>query len=99
MCGYDIIATHSHTTEENRMLYRQTANKYGHPRFAIHFLKLLKADEVHSDLPLDEKYKMALDRSRVLGGKKYHNKNFGGGIIFTTFDEIELERKITELTK
>jgi hypothetical protein len=79
------------------MLYRQTTNTHGHPRFAVHFLSLLTKAECNSDDSIPNLYALALSKAKKLGGKKYHNKKFGGGIIFTTFDEHELEKQLKEL--
>jgi hypothetical protein len=31
---------------------------------------------------VNDKYAQALKRAKQLGGKKYHNKKYGGGIVF-----------------
>lgn len=52
----------------------------GNSRHVCHFLAVLgKADEsVH----LEQKYALALKRAATLGGCKFHNKQYGGGIVF-----------------
>jgi hypothetical protein len=42
-------------------------------------------------------YSIALKKSRKIGGRKYHNKSYGGGIVFTSYNEGELEREISEI--
>ena len=56
----------------------------GNPRYCIHFLALNTPAE-NADYSGDfitRKYNLALARARKLGGRKFHNKQFGGGIIF-----------------
>ena len=67
-------------------------NSYGNPRFVIHFL----------NIPLDEmefhlKYNSALYKCKALGGKKYHNKSYGGGIVFSTYNLDDLITKLNNL--
>ena len=51
----------------------------GNPRHVCHFLHFLGEDEGCN-------YDLALRRSRQLGGKKFHNKQYGGGIVFQMYD-------------
>jgi len=63
---------------------RMTNDSNGNPRYCIHFLALNTPAE-NADYSGDfitRKYNLALARARKLGGKKFHNKQFGGGIIF-----------------
>lgn len=46
----------------------------GNPRYVIHFLQLA------------QDYADALRLAKPLGGRKYHNKQYGGGIVFSTYD-------------
>lgn len=32
---------------------------------------------------LDDAYEYAIEKTKKIGGKKFHNKSFGGGIVFT----------------
>lgn len=52
----------------------------GNPRYVCHFLRLnIPADDSQD---VSEKYITALARSREFGGRKFHNKQYGGGIVF-----------------
>ena len=42
-------------------------------------------------------YKLALSRARKLGGKKYHTKAFGGGIVFASYDLDRINKSIESL--
>ena len=71
----------------------------GNPRYCIHFLALNTPAE-NADYSGDfitRKYNLALDRARKLGGKKFRNKQYGGGIIFTTYNLRELCEQINSL--
>ena len=57
----------------------------GNPRYVIHFLQLA------------DTYERALFLGRKLGGRKFHNKQYGGGIAFQSYNTQDLERKINEL--
>jgi hypothetical protein len=72
---------------------RVTSDVYGNPRYACHFLKLLTDEEKQRDwtstsdiFGIDSQYKFAVKRSNLLGGRKYHNKKFGGGIVFQSYN-------------
>ena len=73
----------------------------GNPRYVCHFLNFLKQDEVYagSDISLDDKYSIALQRAKELGGKKFHNKQYGGGIVFQAYATDMLEESILELVE
>jgi len=82
---------------ENKIeLTRINSDKNGNPKYVCHFLNFIKPNE---NLSIDEKYNLALKRSRQLGGRKYHNKKYGGGIAFQCFNTRELENEIIELMK
>lgn len=56
----------------------------GNPRFVCHFLNL----DVHgwqSNISLSDRYAIALKLANTLGGRKYHNKSYGGGIVFQEY--------------
>lgn len=56
----------------------------GNPRYVIHFLQCLP-DRIRSDyqtMTISEKYKYACKLMNKIGGKKFHNKQYGGGIVF-----------------
>ncbi len=56
----------------------------GNPRFVCHFLQLTnKADD---GLSIQEMYDVAVKRACKIGGRKYHTKAYGGGIVFTSYN-------------
>lgn len=70
----------------------------GNPRYVCHFCNLLTEEESRT-LPLDQQYNHALFKAKAFGGKKFHNKQFGGGIAFSSYNIKELEQDIRDLAK
>jgi len=68
----------------------------GNPRYAIHFLDLINSDE-NQFLPFTKKYEYALKKAKKIGGKKFDNKQYGGGIVFQSYNLQDLEKKILSL--
>lgn len=74
---------------------RVNSDTNGNPRYVCHFLEFIKDSEFN--LSIDEKYTLALKRAKQLGGRKFHNKQYGGGIVFQSYNIKDTERKILEL--
>lgn len=67
----------------------------GNPRYVCHFLDfIVDSDEFTS---VSERYELALKRSRQLGGKKFNNKQYGGGIVFQSYNIYDLADSINKL--
>jgi hypothetical protein len=60
----------------------------GNPRYVLHFLNLNTDSELDANPWIDSsrKYDLALARSRAQGGRKFHNKQYGGGIVFQSYN-------------
>ena len=71
----------------------------GNPRFVCHFLKLNTPAELNAEPWISDKYTLALARSRQLGGRKFHNKQYGGGIVFQCYSLPDLCSRINEITQ
>lgn len=71
----------------------------GNPRYVLHFLDLNTDAELDANPWIDtsEKYALALARSRKLGGRKFHNKQYGGGIVFQSYNLRGLCEMLNEL--
>jgi hypothetical protein len=69
----------------NRIVFTRVKNDtYGNPRYVCHFLNL----DVHgteSGIDLSDRYRLACDLARRIGGRKFHNKQFGGGVVFQSY--------------
>ncbi len=57
----------------------------GNPRYVVHFLQLA------------DTYSRALFLARQLGGRKFHNKQFGGGIAFQSYNTDHLAERIAQI--
>ena len=77
-------------TNKGYELTRVKNDVNGNPRYAIHFLALLSDSENASGLDISERYALALKKSRAYGGRKYHTKSYGGGIVFQSYNTNEL---------
>jgi hypothetical protein len=75
----------------------------GNPRYVCHFLNFITDNDDYDKtgvyIGIDNKYRLALERAKKVGGKKYHNKRYGGGIIIQSYNIQEDERRIGELMK
>jgi len=72
----------------------------GNPRFVCHFLSFTTPSDLAEYMGMDkitQKYDLALSRAKTLGGKKFHNKQFGGGIVFCTYSLRTLCEEINQL--
>lgn len=76
----------------------------GNPRYVLHFLGLITDAEsraIYSDyatsVRIVKHYELALKKSRALGGRKYHTKSYGGGIVFQSYNTTTLVEKLNEL--
>jgi hypothetical protein len=67
----------------------------GNPRYVCHFLNLLTDQD--SKLTINQQYDAALTRARKIGGRKYHNKSYGGGIVFQSYNIKDTEKEIINL--
>lgn len=82
----------------------------GNPRYVCHFFNLLTEKEKYTDFAnqettgisaacnrQDNQYNLAVKRAKTLGGRKYHNKKYGGGIVFQSHNIKNTEKQIIEL--
>lgn len=69
----------------------------GNPRYVCHFLQL----DVHgwqSNVGLSDRYAIACKLANTIGGKKFHNKQYGGGIVFQCYSLPQLCDRINQIT-
>lgn len=82
----------------------------GTPRYVCHFLNLVTEKESKEAEKITEsnrkkypnnfwsssnqKYNFALARAKKFFGRKFNNKQYGGGIVFSTYNIQDLEQKI-----
>ena len=95
-------------TTEN--LTRVNNDVNGNPRYVTHFLNLItdkdkEQIEIDFALTLQQNpfkritllYDLAISKARNLGGKKYRGKDFGGGIVFQSYNIHDLVKHLNEL--
>jgi hypothetical protein len=73
----------------------------GNPRYVCHFLAL-NTEEEKENTPNDwnrisNLYAMAVQRAKTIGGKKYNNKAYGGGIVFQSYSLPDTEKHINRV--
>lgn len=66
-------------------------------RYVIHFTSVLNDDDKKGDV--FGQYATALKKARKIGGIRFHNKQYGGGIAFYASDLEWLSKQIIELAK
>ena len=70
----------------------------GNPRYVTSFSNLLTDKENYeSGLSVADKYDLAARKAKKIGGKKYNTKQFGGGIVFQSYNIEDTEKKIKSL--
>lgn len=84
----------------------------GNPRYVCHFLNLVSDKDFIAPKEMTESeaanyrqgmsstdyaYNLAVKRANKIGGKKFHNKQYGGGIVFQSYNVAETERQILAL--
>ena len=67
----------------------------GNSRWVCHWLTLEAKPDYK--LTLSERYAKALKLANRIGGRKYHNKSFGGGIVFQCYGPDEMMPHIQKL--
>jgi hypothetical protein len=89
--------------EEELKQNRQTNDINGNPRYAVHFNAMFSDNEYTTQIlrseGVEERYVKAVFRAKKIGGKKFHNKQFGGGIIFQCYNTRTLAEQIVSLQK
>jgi len=97
-------------TTINKIEFKRITNDInGNPRYVCHFFNLLTEAEKYADYAaqgtgidaainsLDNQYRLALKRAKTIGGRKFHNKQYGGGIVFQSYNIKETENQINNL--
>lgn len=98
----------SHTTTNQIEFTRINNDVNGNPRYVCHFTDVinykdrLQADELSKTtkpfkFSIDHLYTIAVKKANKIGGRKYHNKQYGGGIVFQSYNIGDTERAINEL--
>lgn len=76
---------------------RAPSDYCGNPRYVCHYLHLLTAEEREDPALIGHRYEIAVKRANRIGGRKYHNKSYGGGIVFQSYSLPETEAAIARV--
>lgn len=72
----------------------------GNPRRVVHFLEFITAEESARTgdewMPISQQYALAVRRANAVGGRKFNNKSYGGGIVFQAYSDSEVEQAIAQ---
>lgn len=71
----------------------------GNPRYVCHFANFIKEKDKDTKYQILMGYEIALKRAKKIGGRKFHNKQYGGGIVFQSFNIQDTENDIKDLMK
>lgn len=84
-------------------VYPTTPDYYGNPRFVVHYLSFpsLDPDTENRASGIDEivsvQNQYIYNVRHAVGGKRYRGKDFGGGIVFQSYDvEATLRHALAE---
>jgi len=67
----------------------------GNPRYVVHFLEFIPEGKDCQDFGgITNAYKLACKAANKIGGRKYTGKDFGGGIVFQSYNNSDLEKNI-----
>jgi hypothetical protein len=67
------------------MFTRINNDTNGNPRYVVHYLQMA------------DTFERALYLGRQLGGRKFHNKQYGGGIAFQSYNTDKLAERIAQI--
>lgn len=71
----------------------------GNARYVVHYLDLLTQAQLDMSVDLGvSKYAMALGNAKRINGRKFHNKQFGGGIVFSCCSRSEIAEMVSRVT-
>ena len=80
---------------------RVNSDVNGNPRYVCHYLHFVTEKDTDANfpehVPYSSLYELALSRAKKIGGRKFHNKQYGGGIVFQSYNIQDTERQIHEL--
>ena len=78
-----MTTSNSLTHTINKIDFKRVNNDInGNPRYVCHFLNIA------------DNYEQAVKLANTIGGKKFHNKQYGGGIVFQSYNIDNTEAAI-----
>lgn len=81
---------------------RVASDVNGNPRYVCHFPALInEGDKIKADTfglgSVSHEYELAIKKANSIGGKKYHNKQYGGGLVFQMYNTPEERATVAAL--
>lgn len=62
----------------------------GNPRYVVdHFLFVTNGERWNKHINTSQRYELAVLRAKSIGARKFHNKQYGGGIMWSTYGVLE----------
>lgn len=91
--------------QETIQLMRIKNDICGNPRYVVHFQHLINDIEDKELFEVNrgtgtyvlKAYDLAAKKANKIGGKKYRGKDFGGGIVFQSYNTSDLVKQINKL--
>jgi len=82
----------------------------GNPRYVCKYLDLINPEDTAKAKDLskntkpfkffvEHEYEIALNKAKTIGGRKFNNNQYGGGIVFQSFNIADTEKAIHEVQK
>lgn len=87
------------TEDKEFEVKRVNSDTNGNSRYVCHFLNLLTDNEKYIQNAVDNRYNIAIKRAHTIGGRKFHNKQFGGGIVFQAYSPEEVRELVYNTLK
>lgn len=79
---------------ENKIEFKRITNDVnGNPRYVCHFLNFIRGEEAGNVM---NKYERAIKLANQIGGRKFHNKQYGGGLVFQSYN---LQSTVDEINR
>jgi hypothetical protein len=83
MKSFNLVAQPGQKLVTPDMFIRVNNDVNGNPRYVLHFLNALTPDE--REARTSSRYDIAILRAQAIGGRKYHNRSYGGGLVFQSY--------------
>jgi hypothetical protein len=61
-------------------------DSFGNPRYSVHFTMLKPLGFNTENISKTYEFVLNLNKKLKLGGRKYHNKSYGGGLVFQSYN-------------
>lgn len=80
--------------------HRVNSDSYGNPRYVVHYLEFISdKDRELLDRDGTKYYDYALAKAKFIGGGKFHNRQYGGGIVFQSYNNNKLAEHIKKVKR